>query len=471
MSELSVNDFYALRGKIYQRIIHDEWTQDAVNGRASVVRVGDQYIEPATYILKHRWGDYMSWDPTKPEFIEDLVCAKVGWVPVSGIITYNQFRPAPVYPGDPSQAAPWVAHQHRLYGGEAERVMDYRAHVAQHPGVKINHAILFTGDPGIGKDTLIEFLVRTIGVENHRTIDPGRVFDGDQNEYIASILLRVNELRGLGNRMEQFYELSKTFLAAPPEFIELRGKWRRSDVYCVNVCATMMTSNHHTALFLPANDRRYHVVASNQKQDDMTPYCEELWRMLQGDGWKHVAAFLRERDISNFDPKAPPPKTEAFWQITSKNVHVNGTDADFLGELDVFTLEMLPTHWDTMEMDTEDGNGEHRLYDEHREFYRNPKNRPHFAKRLEEAGYTAIMNPGDKTKGLWTINHKKQRIYGSKDLSDAERLEEAQRLVRAAARGAARDRDERLAKQAAEQERKEKTESERAERERWENER
>jgi hypothetical protein len=30
-----------------------------------------------------------------------------------------------------------------------------------------------------------------------------------------------------------------------------------------------------------------------------------------------VAAYLSELDLTNFDPKAPPPKTAAFWDIVA----------------------------------------------------------------------------------------------------------------------------------------------------------
>jgi hypothetical protein len=32
-----------------------------------------------------------------------------------------------------------------------------------------------------------------------------------------------------------------------------------------------------------------------------------------------VAAYLATLDISTFDPKAPPPKTDAFWAIVDAN--------------------------------------------------------------------------------------------------------------------------------------------------------
>ena len=45
-------------------------------------------------------------------------------------------------------------------------------------------------------------------------------------------------------------------------------------------------------------------------------YWTTLWRWYYGEGGNgHVAAYLASLDISGFDPKAPPRKTQAFWEI------------------------------------------------------------------------------------------------------------------------------------------------------------
>ena len=37
--------------------------------------------------------------------------------------------------------------------------------------------------------------------------------------------------------------------------------------------------------------------------------------LVRRGGDRHVAAYLAELDLSDFDAKAPPPKTAAFWDI------------------------------------------------------------------------------------------------------------------------------------------------------------
>ena len=51
-------------------------------------------------------------------------------------------------------------------------------------------------------------------------------------------------------------------------------------------------------------------------------------------GDRHVAACLAARDISQFNPKAPPPKTPAFWDIVDANRAPEDSElADLLDEL------------------------------------------------------------------------------------------------------------------------------------------
>src|SRR5690349_7548776 len=72
---------------------------------------------------------------------------------------------------------------------------------------------------------------------------------------------------------------------------------------------------------------------------------EKLWGHYENGGLRHVAAFLRQHDISSFDPKAPPPKTPAFWAIVDANRPAEEAELadaiDKLGEVDAFTLQQL----------------------------------------------------------------------------------------------------------------------------------
>src|SRR5262249_34912268 len=66
--------------------------------------------------------------------------------------------------------------------------------------------------------------------------------------------------------------------------------------------------------------RRHYVAWSPLTKNDFPhDYWDELWGWYRNGGFEHVAAYLAELDLSDFDPKAPPPKTAAFWEIVSMN--------------------------------------------------------------------------------------------------------------------------------------------------------
>jgi hypothetical protein len=94
-------------------------------------------------------------------------------------------------------------------------------------------------------------------------------------------------------------------------------------------------------MFLPADDRRHYVAWSDLTKDDFAPeYWNQLWTWYDNGGDCHVAAYLANLDISKFNPKAPPPKTAAFWDIVDANRAPEQSElADIL---DDFLREVLP---------------------------------------------------------------------------------------------------------------------------------
>ena len=79
----------------------------------------------------------------------------------------------------------------------------------------------------------------------------------------------------------------------------------------------IITTNHKAdGIYLPADDRRHFVAWSDLTKEDFPPdYWKTLWDWYERGGYGHVATYLAELDISAFNPKAPPPKTNAFWDI------------------------------------------------------------------------------------------------------------------------------------------------------------
>ena len=94
------------------------------------------------------------------------------------------------------------------------------------------------------------------------------------------------------------------------------------------------------------DDRRHYVAWSDLSKDDFSEgYWTDLYGWYEADGKASVAAFLATHDLSGFNPKAPPPKTDAFWDIVHASVTPEDAQiADLIDGLecpDVLTLANL----------------------------------------------------------------------------------------------------------------------------------
>jgi hypothetical protein len=141
------------------------------------------------------------------------------------------------------------------------------------------------------------------------------------NGFLKSVILRVNEARDLGDIDRfKFYDHMKAYTAAPPDVLRVNEKYLKAH-YVFNCTGVIITSNHKAdGIFLPADDRRHFVAWSDLTKEDFPEnYWNTLWSWYEHGGFASVAAYLADLDISGFDPKAPPPKTPAFWDIVDAN--------------------------------------------------------------------------------------------------------------------------------------------------------
>src|SRR5215467_8123129 len=108
----------------------------------------------------------------------------------------------------------------------------------------------------------------------------------------------------------------KSLSAVPPDAIMVNEK-NKGQYYIFNCIGIVYTTNHKTdGLYLPAEDRRHYIAWSERKQSDFAKdYWDMLWGWYNDGGDAHVMAYLMQLDLSKFDAKAPPPKTDAFWAI------------------------------------------------------------------------------------------------------------------------------------------------------------
>ena len=109
---------------------------------------------PATkWIDDNRRVEQTIWYPGLPMFIADRLAVAGGWIEKREATSFNLYRPPCIVPGDSSKATPWLDHVHKIYPDDATHIIRWLAHHRQHPGDKVNHALVLGGDQGIGKDS------------------------------------------------------------------------------------------------------------------------------------------------------------------------------------------------------------------------------------------------------------------------------------------------------------------------------
>ena len=421
--QVSLADFYAHMPdhRYLFAPTRDLWPASSLDSRLPWIKVGDKKIKPSQWLDQNAPIEQMLWAPGEPMIIKDRLIDAGGWIDLQGVTVFNLYRPPTLRHGNPADVHPWVDHIRSIYGDHADHIIRWFAQRVQQPGVKINHALVLGGEQGIGKDTVIEPVKHAIGPWNFEEIAPAAML-GRFNGFVKSVILRISEARDLGE-MDRFafYDHTKTLIASPPDVLRCDEKNIREHAV-LNVCGVIITTNHKSdGIHLPPGDRRHFVAWSDVDKDEFDDdYWNAIWSWYHHGGIANVGAYLATLDLSEFNPKAPPPKTEAFWHIVNAaRSHEETELADVLDEMDnprAITLSMLIQRAKLNFHDLAD-------------WLADRKNRRQIPHKLERAGYEPIRNDAAQD-GLWKIDRRRTVVYARRNLTVRDRIKAAQDLSR-----------------------------------------
>jgi Family of unknown function (DUF5906) len=380
-------------------------------------------LTASEWLAKNRSVEAMTWAPGEPEFIRGKLAVDGGWVEKDSATSLNLYRPPPELElGDPTRATRWVEHWRAIYPDNADHIIAWLACRVQHPKEKINHALVLGGAPKIGKDTLLEAVVRTVGEWNFQNIKLNHLA-GKNNSFLKALIVRLNEARDVGEQgtvdRYRLYDHMKDLLAAPPNTIRVNEKYI-NEYFILNRSAMVITTNYRDALYLPPDDRRHYVAFSERRGEEFpAAFWNEFWGWYEDGGFAHVAGLLYQHDLSGFDPKPEPPKTDAFRYMVSADLTSEYSDiADTIDRLkdadgqrpDALTIAELIVVAPELE------------------WLRTLKMRRVMRRRLEDNGYAIVVNPDAKTDNMWAIDGKRQAIYARAALNQTQRLIAARKL-------------------------------------------
>jgi hypothetical protein len=231
-----------------------------------------------------------------------------------GMVYGNRWRDArpKAQAGDVSM---WLAHVERMVPEKFERehLLNALAHKVQFPTHKINHAILMGGNHGSGKDTLFAPFFWAIG--GRAKVNCSMIKNEDLTSQwgygLECEVMEIAELRQAEAKDRRALENHlKPIIAAPPEYLMVNRKGLHP-YYALNRVFVVAFSNERVAISIPSEDRRWFVIwAEASKLPEAQAVSLWNWYQHRG-GFEAVAQYLHTRDVSAWNPTAPPPMTEA----------------------------------------------------------------------------------------------------------------------------------------------------------------
>ena len=141
-------------------------------------------------------------------------------------------------------------------------------------------------------------------------------------------------------------------------------------------------------------------------------YWARYWARLEAGGAEAVTDHLRALDLTRFNPKAPPPHTQAFWEMANAMRSEKESEMDDVLE----SLERPKALVISNIINRASTLGRHHFV----EWLKDSKNARSIALFLEDCGYRRLSNPHDKKQGRWVVGSQRTAVYVRKNMTDRE---------------------------------------------------
>lgn len=260
-----------------------------------------------------RKAQIATYRPGKPALIEDTNQAGVK------VRAVNLWRPSPVVPLEgvtDETVAPWLNHVTMLFGEPGdparEHFLNFFGFAMQHPGVKINHAPVILGQQGVGKDTVMAPIYEAFGWHNVSQVKPQEL-GNEFTQFLQTQIVSVSEMMNFTKK--EVYNQLKDWIAAPPLYVTVNKK-NQQPFAIPNTQTWIFFTNYDNAIALDEDDRRFWVHRCYLEEPLPEGYYAGFYHWLNEEqGAAKVAGWLKQRDVSAFNPGARPPMTAAKMEM------------------------------------------------------------------------------------------------------------------------------------------------------------
>lgn len=235
--------------------------------------------------------------------------------------TYRQTYAAPEPDRADEAGEIFQAHVRNLVAKpEHQRTLiDFLAYHVQHPGKKVRWATLIQSAQGAGKTFLAVAMSRVLGRSNTMKVTASNVLHGDHNNWAyGTQLVFMEEVRVIGQNRHAVMDKLKPCIS--DDDISYHCKFEGVRMV-PNTTNYLMFTNHHDALAISDDDRRYFVLASPLQHPEQiralggSAYFNRLFGMLR-DNAGGLRAWFEQWPISpSFDPEGRAPVTQYLHDL------------------------------------------------------------------------------------------------------------------------------------------------------------
>ena len=228
----------------------------------------------------------------------------------------NTYRKPRIDPDPNLSPQPFLDHLNLAIKDDTaiEFLLDFVAYRYQHRHVnaktgKPAHALyIYSTAQGQGKSLFTDVITEIFGSSSVKsTTTADALIKQNGYEFWERIWLLADEVR-VGDRT-RLYDNLKARISKLTDTVDPKNRASME----VELPAQLIMTSNHPPTFIEPDDRRFCIIEwdTGLRDDAKTDYFDEYVAWLNTYGYPAIAGLLQTRDLSNYKPMAPPPRTDA----------------------------------------------------------------------------------------------------------------------------------------------------------------
>jgi len=258
----------------------------------------------------------------KPVTEERYIC------PVLGVEVINSYRKPdhlPVIATD-KHVKPFVDLVQHLWGDHSEIMLNWCAHLVQHPTIKFHWApLIVTPVQGMGKNLFFKIISQVLGMWNTSIVNAAMLNKTFNTFLVENLLVLINEVQEIGksDRRAMMGKL-KGYVTESQQSIE--GK--SANIYQTEIFANVIIfSNVEDAMDIEDEDRRW-FIHINYDRPQPESWYNNIVSWMDNEGASYLYHWLMNRDISGFKATGHAPASESKLEM----IRANKTEVELIIE-------------------------------------------------------------------------------------------------------------------------------------------